>query len=141
MELIQTRFGFVGLTERFDESLVLLGVQMGEPDFRPAYRPANRLSDKNRPRDVARRNSDMSYLDHPDTIARIRAANVEDQKVYDFVTASIYPRQVALFQGDLAVETARLQELNSQPSKLTEPWWGAFKRNYVYKPLIHCYAM
>jgi hypothetical protein len=141
IELIKTRFGFVGLTERFDESLVLLAQWMSEPRFTVEYQPINRLSDKNRPRDIARKHTDMSYLESDDAKARIRAANAEDQKVYEFVLSTVYPQQLAAFHGDLPAEVARLKERNARVSKLVEPWWGAFKRNYVYKPLIHCRAL
>jgi hypothetical protein len=141
IELIETRFGFVGRTERFDESLVLLANSLGEPTFRPQYRAVNRLSEKNRPRDLARKHTDMSYLESEDTKARIHAANAEDQKVHDYVVANIYPRQVAAYRGDLAAEVDQLKQRNSHVTQLAEPWWGAFKRNYVYKPLIHCHAM
>ena len=38
------RIGFVGLTEAFDESLLMLGQWLGEPRFRPEYRPVNQLA-------------------------------------------------------------------------------------------------
>jgi hypothetical protein len=141
IELIEARFGFVGLTERFDESLVLLANSLGESTFRPQYRAVNRLSDKNRPRDLARKNTDMSYMESEDTKARVRAANVEDQKVYDYIVANVYPRQVAAYPGDLAAAVEQLKQQNARVTEFVEPWWGAFKRNYVYKPLIHCHAM
>src|SRR5262249_21125768 len=46
IELLSTRVGFVGMTERFDESVLMLGQWLQEPRFRPEYRPINRLSDK-----------------------------------------------------------------------------------------------
>ena len=49
IELLSTRVDFVGLTERFDESVVMLGQWLQVPGFRPEYRPINQLSDK-RPR-------------------------------------------------------------------------------------------
>ena len=49
IDLIASRIGFVGFTETFDESLLMLGRWLGEPDFRPEYRPVNRLEEKNRP--------------------------------------------------------------------------------------------
>lgn len=141
IELIESRFGFVGLTERFDESLVLLASALADPQFQPQYRSVNRLSDKNRPRDLARKNTDMSYMELEDTQARVRAANAEDQKVYDYIVANVYPRQVAAYPGDLAAAVEQLKQQNSRVTEFVEPWWGAFKRNYVYKPLIHCHAM
>ena len=141
IELLETRFGFVGFTERFDESLVLLAEWMNEPCFQPEYRSVNRLSDKRRPQDIVRKRSDMSYLESEESRERIRAANVEDQKVYDYALTEIYPRQVVAYRGDLAAATQQLKDRNGRVTRLAEPRWGAFMRNYIYKPLIHCKAM
>jgi hypothetical protein len=141
IDLLCTRFGFVGVTERFDESLALLGSWLQEPTFCPEYRRVNRLSDKSRPRDLARKNSDMSYLDSDEMRARIREANAEDYKVYEFVTDTMYPRQLAAYEGNLVVEIERLQRKNEAVYPLVEPFWGSFLRNYVYKPLLHCHAL
>jgi Sulfotransferase family len=141
IDLISTRFGFVGLTERFDESLVLLGQWIREPAFQPEYRAVNQLAQKQRPRDIARKKDDMTYLESEATRARIREVNAEDQKVYDFVTAKIYPQQIANFQGDLTSELQALQSRNRELSALSEPFSSSFLRNYIYKPLLHCYAI
>jgi hypothetical protein len=138
--LLNSRFGYIGLTERFDESLVLLRQWLEEPQFRGEYRRVNHLSDKQRPRDADRKRRDMSYLECDEIRARIRAVNAEDQKVYDYVISHVYPRQVAAYRGDLAADVAALQELNRRTEPLLEPLWGHVMRNYVYKPLIHCHA-
>jgi len=140
IELLAARFGFVGLTERFDESLVLLGSWMGEPSFRAEYRRQNQLRDKQRPRDVARQQIDMSYLDSDSARARIAEANAEDQKVYDFVTQTIYPRQVTAHPGNLASDVDALRQRNRAIEKFREPLPSSLFRNYVYKPLLHCYV-
>jgi hypothetical protein len=141
IDLIGARFGFVGLMERFDESLVLLGQWLAEPSFRAGYRRVNRLSDKRRPRDIAREQDDMSYFHSEQTRARIRAVNLEDQKVYDFVASTVYPGQVAAYPGNLAADVQRLRLQNQAASQLAEPFWGRFMRNYIYKPLLHCRAV
>jgi Sulfotransferase family len=141
INVLSARFGFVGLTERFDESLILLGEWLREPGFRPVYRRVNQLSDKRRPRDLARDKTDMSYLDSDETQLRIREANSEDYKLYDFVTSTIYPRQVAAYRGDLAAAVQELQRKNQAAHSLAEPFWGSIVRNYVYKPLLHFHAL
>ena len=60
IELLATRIDFVGLTERFDESLLLLGQWLQEPGFRPEYRRINQLSDKRPPHEVARLQRDTT---------------------------------------------------------------------------------
>ncbi|HEX2477148.1 MAG TPA: hypothetical protein VHK01_20500, partial [Lacipirellulaceae bacterium] len=141
IDLLCTRFGFVGLTERFDESLILFGRWLNEPSFCPEYRRVNRLSDKRRPRDLARNRTDMSYLDSGEMRARIRESNSEDYKVYEFVTGTMYPRQLAAYEGNLIAEVEQLQRKNEAVNPLAEPLWGSFLRNYVYKPLLHCHAL
>ncbi len=141
IELIKTRFGFVGLTEKFDESLLMLRQWLGDPSLNFAYKRVNCISAKQRPRDAAREKDDMSYLESPEVRAQIAAANAEDQKVYDFVTANIYPRQLAAYGTNLAAELKELRNNNQAATKLSEPFVGSFVRNYVYKPLIHCYVM
>jgi len=141
IDLIGERFGFVGLTESFDESLLLMRQWMREPELPVEYRSLNRISDKQRTRDVARAKSDMSYLNSPSVVARIQEANAEDQKVYDFVTSTIYPQQVAAFNGDLQLEMDELRLKNLFADNLTEPYTGSFMRNFIYKPLIHCYLI
>jgi hypothetical protein len=136
IEMIRQRIGFVGLTERFDESLVLLGQWLAEPSFCGEYRRVNQLSEKRRPRDIERERTDTSYLKTEYARRRIAEANAEDQKVYDFVTTNVYPRQVAAFQGDLDEEVRNLQERIRTADRLHEPLWPAFYRNCLYKPLL-----
>jgi hypothetical protein len=138
IELIATGFGFVGLTERFDESLVLLAQWLDEPSIRFAYQAVNRTCDKQRPRDLSRRQSDISYLETAEVRARIQETNAEDQQVYDFVKAEIYPKQLAAYRGDLAVDLQKFQRRKNEPGQLREPIRGRLMRNYVYKPLLHC---
>ncbi len=138
IDLIGARIGFVGFTERFDESLLLLRRWLRVPEFQVEYQPLNCLKAKRRPRDAARNESDVSYLDSAGAFARIQEANAEDQKVYDFVAATIYPRQVASYDGDLQLETSKLQLKNMFVDELKEPLLGRCMRNLVYKPLLHC---
>jgi hypothetical protein len=83
----------------------------------------------------------MSYLESDEMRARIREANSEDYKVYEFVTRTMYPQQLAAYRGDMVSEVQRLQQINESPHPLAEPFWGSFLRNYVYKPLLHCHAL
>jgi hypothetical protein len=142
IDLVATRFGFVGFTERFDESLLLMRQWLREPAFNATYRPVNCISAKQRPRDVARQKSNMSYLESAEVRARIQAANAEDQKVYDFVASTIYPRQLAAYEGNLDSELRQIQQQQRcSADRLREPFFGRLMRNYIYKPLLHCYVV
>jgi hypothetical protein len=141
IDLIGDRFGFVGLTERFDESLLLMRHWLREPAFQAEYLALNCISEKRRARDAARAKSDMSYLDSAEVRAKIQNLNAEDQKVYDFVTSMVYPQQVASYGGDLSVDLDELRLKNLFADGLDEPFTGSFMRNYIYKPLIHCHLL
>ena len=140
IEMISRRIGFVGLTERFDESVAMLGQWLGEPGFRGEYRPANQLSKKRRPRDVVRQRTDLSYLQSERIRARIAEVNAEDQKVYDFVKSTVFPAQLAAYRGDLAAEVRALRERSRAAWWLIESPWSGFYRNFIYEPLVHLRA-
>lgn len=140
IELIEQRIGFVGITERFDESLVMLAHWMNSPKFKPEYQRQNVMSNKKRPKDVARAQVDLSYLELPEIRQRICEANRQDQIVYDHVMQQIYPRQIANYPGDLAADTAALQARNKALRTYREPISSIVMRNYIYKPLRHCHA-
>jgi len=138
IDLISNRFGFVGLTERFDESLLLLAQWLEQPWNRFVYRAVNQTCDKKRPRDISRRQTDMSYLDTAEVRARIQAANALDQRIYDFVKAEIYPKQLAAYRGNLTADLQEFERRKDGFDRLREPIRGRLMRNYVYKPLLHC---
>jgi hypothetical protein len=141
IEIIEERIGFIGLTERFDESLVMLGQWIAEPGFSGEYRRVNQLQEKRRPRDLERERTDMAYLKTEYAQQRIAEANAEDQKVYDYVLSKVYPRQVAAYQGNLEADVLKLQDRNRHCGRLHEPLWPAFYRNCVYKPLLRLGAL
>jgi hypothetical protein len=136
IDLIATRIGFVGFTETFDESLLLLGQWLGEPEFRPEYRPVNQLAGKQRARDVAREQADMSYLDSPEVKARLREVNALDQQVYDYAMRECHARQLAAYRGDLAADLVAMRERNQHLAQWTEPLSSRLLRNWVYKPAL-----
>jgi hypothetical protein len=141
IELLSTRVEFVGLTERFDESVLMLGQWLQEPGFRPEYRRLNQLRDKRPPHEIARLQRDTRYLDADPARARIQEAIAEDQKVYDFVAATIFPRQLAAYHGTLKSDLQSLQQRNRCAGRLAEPIWSRVVRNYLYKPLLHCHML
>jgi hypothetical protein len=136
LDLLAGRIGFVGLNEAFDESLLMLGQWLADPDFRPEYRPVNRLVDKERPRDVARSQADLGYLDTPEVRDRLLEANALDQQLYDFVVREHVARQRQAYRGDLAADVAALRQRNQQVTDWREPLPGRLLRNWVYKPAL-----
>lgn len=136
IDLLATRIGFVGFTESFDASLLMLGQWLGAPDFRPEYRPVNQLVGKQRVRDAARDQADLSYLDSPAVRERLLEVNALDRQVYDFAMREHFARQRRDYVGDLAVDTAALRQRNQQVRDWSEPLSGRLVRNFVYKPAL-----
>jgi hypothetical protein len=136
IDLIAARIGFVGFTETFDESLLMLGQWLGEPGFRPEYRPVNQLAGKQRARDSAREQADLSYLETPEVRARLQEINALDQQVYDYALRECHARQRAAYKGDLAADVATMRERNQHLAAWTEPLSSRLLRNWVYKSAL-----
>jgi hypothetical protein len=137
IELLSTHVKFVGLTELFDESVLMLGQWLQDPGFRPEYRRINQLSDKRPPHEVVRLQRNTRYLDSDPARTRIQEAICEDQKVYDFVATTIFPRQLASYQGKLESDLRDFRQRNGCAGRLAEPIWSSVVRNFIYKPLLH----
>ncbi len=95
------RFSLVGLTERFDESLVMMRRVLGLPSIRYAPRwvaPSNEI--KNR------------LLSDPASVRMLEAVNRHDLEVYRHVTEEIYPKQQVLYGPTLDDDVAAFREVN-----------------------------
>jgi hypothetical protein len=136
IDLIGRRVGFVGLTDAFDESLLMLDRWLGDPDFHPEYRAVNRLADKSRARDAAREQADLGYLDDPAVRARLLEMNARDQQVYDFAVREFFDRQRLAYGDTLAADVAAFRQRNRDITDWREPLSGRLLRNWVYKPAL-----
>ena len=98
--VIHRKAMFVGLTERFDESVVLLQA-LRAPDLDIAYAPEN----------VAKR-SDVAnrLLADPGTRRMIVDANEADLELYEHVVREVYPAQQAAYGDSLAGSVASFRE-------------------------------
>jgi len=127
IEAIERRVGFVGLQERFDESLVLLGRWVDDPDFDVAYRARNVASSSSIRKQI---------LGDPRLVEMIRAHHVEDEKLYRHARDVIYPRQVARHGTALAADVAALRaRLPAPQRRVLSRSLAAAKRGVLYKPL------
>ncbi len=136
IELLERQVGFVGLTEAFDESLLMLGQWLGEPRYRAEYRAVNQLADKSRRRDETRARTDLAYLEEPAVRARLAGINAVDQQVYDWAVRERFARQRAAYRGDLAADLAELRRRNAALTEWDEPLSSRLLRNWVYKPAL-----
>lgn len=138
IELISSRFGFVGLTDRFDESVLLLGQWLQEPGFRPEYRRLNQHTEHVHPAEVARKQEMTRFLYTDALRSQMLEFNTEDQQIYDYVVTTVFPRQIAAYDGCLESDLQAFQQRQQSRKLLAESVWSRILRNYVYKPLSHC---
>jgi hypothetical protein len=133
IEVIERHVGFVGLQERFDESLVLLRRWVADARFDIAYRSRN-VASSNEVR--------KQILGDPRTVEMIRAHHVEDEKLYRHVRDVVYPRQVAQYGSPLAADVSALRARIPAPqSRIVPRAIAAVKRGVFYKPLARAFRV
>jgi hypothetical protein len=132
IEAIDRKVGFVGLQERFDESLVLLARWVDDPAFDVAYRARNVASASSIRKQI---------LGDPSMVEMIRAHHVEDEKVYRHVRDVVYPRQLALYGPTLASDVATLRaRLPAPQRRIVARSLAAVRRGVFYKPLARAFG-
>ncbi len=128
IDVVERHVGFIGLQERFDESLVLLARWVGDPAFDVAYRARNVASSSSIRKQI---------LGDPRTVDMIRAHHVEDEKLYRHVRDAVYPRQLAQYGATLDADVAALRSRIPAPqSRILARSLAAVKRGMIYKPLV-----
>jgi len=127
IEILEQRIGFVGLVERFNESLVLLRHWCGQGQLDVRYRSRNIAADNHIKRQL---------LADPETIARIREYHEGDYELYAYARDVVYPRQAQRFGPGLAAAVAELEDSLPGPTILSfNQVVASAKRNMLYKPL------
>jgi hypothetical protein len=99
---IDQYFGFVGLNEYFNESLILLKRQMGWHRY-PLYAQKNVTK--------SRKKQDE---ESPETLEAIKRYNQMDLELYDYVAAQFHERLAAVNDEDFQAEVDQLQKLNQR---------------------------
>ena len=144
IEIINRRIGFVGLLERFDESLVLFRRWVDDAKLDIRYgRPKNTAS-----REEERRRVDENELQRVDAIDRrlreeprfsrlIHEANQQDQKLYDYVAGERYPAQCDAYGLDLDGDVQEFKHENAAtPPRISYLTAERIHRNLVVRPLM-----
>lgn len=103
IEIIKRDFGFVGLSESYDESILLLKKWANEPALDVHYKSLNV---------AAKTRKASSLLSDPATRKLLEEANLEDLKLYDFVIKEIYPLQVEAYGISLEKDLQKFVEEN-----------------------------
>jgi len=128
IETIETKVGFVGLVERFNESLLLWKRWTGVFPLDVGYRSVN----------VARSNGvKAEILSQDGAEAAIRDANQQDEQLYRHVAEEVYPRQVAAYGRGLADDLLWFDAGLAVGTNFSYlGLLGKAKRDLLYKPVL-----
>ncbi len=130
-ELLQTRFDFVGLTERFDESLLLMRNALGRHDLEIHY------EQQNVGRHGGSSGKSPGILDDPDALEQIRSRNRLDLELHEFVRNAVYPGYVDRYGPGLESDVDRFRRENAgfRFSRRRRLAWALY-RKVVYEPML-----
>jgi hypothetical protein len=132
-QLLRSKFAFVGLTDRFDESLHLLRHSLGLPDFDLRYERQN-VGD--RAHEPAGSGAGTRPAPDDEALERVRAQNLLDIELYEFVRSELYPHYAELYGPSLAADVARFRGENEgfQFNPARRYAWGLY-RKFGYEPI------
>ncbi len=128
IRLLEDRFLFVGLSERFDESMLLLQRLVGGKQLDITYTAQNVARDPS---------TSQKLLRDTKTRKQLEEANRADQQLYAYVRDQLYPRQVAEFGPDLAEALAQARESNRPTLFDLNRRASDLKRYALYKPAVY----
>ena len=130
-QVLTRKFRGVGLTEHFDESLLILRQRLGLTGFGVWYgRPKNVSPSAGPHEDVL-----QEFEEFREEIMR---RNELDQKLYEFVQEEIWPGQVAEYGGESKLREDLAREMARRPSAgdRVRGLHNVIHRNLVYKPCV-----
>jgi len=127
IEMIQGRLGFVGLTERFDESLVLFRRWANDERLDIRY------SSKHITRDSRIR---MQLLRNLETRRLLLDANREDLKLHAFVEQTLFPSQIDDYGPRFEMDVEAFAAFNVPPPVFPQQLPSMILRNVIHRPLV-----
>jgi len=129
IRIIQDKHILVGLTERFDESMVMLKALM-----------ANNLNISYKQVNVARSNTlAESLLSTESTRQKLIEANREDLALYDFVRRELYPAYQREYGPSLEADVAQYRQTRENNFNAWNLTLSRLKQYTLYKPLLRLY--
>jgi hypothetical protein len=129
IRIIQDKHILVGLTERFDESMVMLKALM-----------ANNLNISYKQVNVARSNTlAESLLSTESTRQRLIEANRADLALYDFVRRELYPAYQREYGPSLEADVAQYRQTRENNFNAWNLTLSRLKQYTLYKPLLRLY--
>jgi hypothetical protein len=127
IRVIQAKEIFVGLTERFDESMVLFKALMADT-LNISYQRVNTASNNT----IA-----QNLLATESTRQMLIEANQADLELYKFVTQELYPTFQREYGPSLAEDVARYQQARSNSFNYRNLTLSRLKQFVLYKPLLY----
>ncbi|HKZ80695.1 MAG TPA: hypothetical protein VJ124_20640 [Pyrinomonadaceae bacterium] len=127
IRLIQAKHIFVGLTERFDESMALLKALI-----------ANNLSISYKPVNVSRQNTVAEgLLSNERARQMLVEANQADLELYNFVRQELYPTFQREYGPSLEADVARYRQTRDNNFNYWNLTLSRLKQYMLYKPLLY----
>lgn len=127
IEMISGGLGFVGLTERFDESLVLFRRWANDERIDIRY-SAKRIARDSRIKVQLLRNLETRKL--------LLDANREDLKLHEFVEQSLFPKQIDAYGSRFEMDVEAFAAFNVPPNVLPRQLPGMILRHWIHRPLV-----
>jgi hypothetical protein len=127
IRIIQEKNIFVGLTERFDESMLLLKTRIAE-NLNIAYRRVNVANNNTLAKDL---------LSNDRTRQMLVEANQADLELYDHVKQEIYPTFQREYGPSLEADVTDYQETMDNNFNYWNLTLSRLKQYMLYKPLIY----
>jgi hypothetical protein len=129
IRILQSKHIFVGLTERFDESMLLLKALM-----------ANHLNISYKRVNVAANNTlALNLLSTERTRQMLIEANQADLELYDFVKRELYPTFQGEYGSKLETDVVDYQHNRANNFNTRNITLSRLKQYLIYKPLLHLY--
>ena len=126
IDVLRKKRVFVGLTERFDESLVLLKALVAK-QLNLSYKPVN----------VSRANVIAPRLLSDERTRQLLVeANQADLQLYDFVAKDLYPSFQREYGASLDVDVAAYQRTRQSSFDSVNLTLSRLKQFLVYRPLL-----
>jgi hypothetical protein len=127
IEILERKIGFVGLVERFNESLLLFEQWCNDEALNIQYRSIN----------IARNNRvKQEILGNSNYVALIEEFHQSDRVIDAYARNVIYPRQIKQFGPTLPAKLQELEDSLPGPTILSfELLAATAKRDMLYKPL------
>ena len=127
IDVLKNTIGFVGLTEKFDESLILLKRYLNEPKFDINYQSRNFSQGK----------APLDYEGDPYIKGLIQDANQADLDVYQFAINEVFPNQIINYGDNFSNDLDSFLLKQKTFKDFPEPLWSKIKRDLIYKPSLH----